>query len=730
MGAGDNSSNFYGYDSSQNKDLQSSYQSPEFTGHYGVPSSSPPAGSGPQVGPGANAPVVPPPNYGHQSGPTPDPNNKDAYQKYGGLMEQVRDRIKGMSAEGVKNAADMFYGLWQVLYDASQSIGNASDKLYTGGGQSGKGGWQSPAADAFMSRGPGATLKSMNDWQNATLNNYYALDSISGTITFAQGEIEKAYQTYKTQLASAIHDLRTNSQYSTHVEGVGEYSTEMPGIFDQNGNPNHDIMKNDPGTVQDYMNDVADKAWELSAPGRQIEHDMAQQVQYATDNFLLSGTSTIYEGPQNSVHDPAHPDLPSLPSGVPSGVPSGPSGAPPAFSGAPPTMSNALANGPQQQQQELAALNNQAPNAQQLQQSLPSTAPLNQQLQQQSQNLQAQAGQLAGGVPVVPTALAAGATNLGRVPGVSQPNTALGNRPSLSQGRGPQEAFSKQQVSRPNLSGASEEGLGGRPPASTAITRGGKKLGKVLGRRSPNAPGEGEGETAPRSTTGRPPASSAIRGKQRGTGKPGAPATPGHLTSEELATPSHQQTTSPVLNSRPPGQSGFSESEMGGRLGSTRPGSTPPVLNNKAKRARSEAEQIRPATPGSQASDSAFAPHKPSTAPIVNAPTQYLKNGAPSRFDEVPDQLRGSRPLATGRGTQRLSSRPPTEADLASRRRQAAKKKEAERLEQLFQEYLEMSERMAAGEQPWMVETPGGGVVTSNTEETAVQRPGPALGAS
>lgn len=683
---------------------------------------------------------------------TPTPGADSPEYKSHGLWEQIMARVNGANADGLQKVGDDFQAISTILTDLAKNITDSSNALYNGDGG---GGWQSPAADAFMMKGPGATLKSINDWQTAADQNSMGMYAVASAVRTAQSQINGGYPDYVQKVNQAIYWLKRINmtpadgggfQIQIGGGGSGTHMIKIPGLSGTQYRPSSDnsvTLYDNQGNLSDYSSQLdwmAEKknqfvgdaeaiAYYYSRDARTYESTMATSVSTAMSNYLYNGTSTKYEGPEDAVRDDPMEAQVRRFNNMRNSVPSGP----------PSINTNALNNQQknlqqaqdqqkhlqdiQNQQKHLQEIQNQQKQLQQLQQQQHQL----QQLQQQVPNPAQANVQTPPNAPTVDPALlaanaqlAANAANLGNVPVAPSANGLNAQANGLTAN---QAAFNKPSLSRPNLS--SPESMGNRPPANTGFNK-----GKVLGNKRLNRPqgmGNEEGEGAGRTGNQRPMSPGMNKKKQDQGLRPGSP---GNLGSEELGSMPNRPSTSPVLDgkrmSRP--SFGTGEGEEGGRLGSTRPGSNPSVLNNRARKDTKGggAEQQY----GYRTEELATPKEPGAIAPIIDGRAAQLRPGAPTSFEEVPTELRGARGLGSD-AIGRPASRPTTEAELTGRRQQQpAEKKKFDPSEAAdYQEFLEMRQQLR-GEEAWTVETPGGPVIASQPEQPVRrEEAGPMLGA-
>lgn len=688
-------------------------------------------------------PGSPPINIDY-SGPTgrPTPSaNSDAYKQLGGTMESIYPRIMGINVGQLQLVADQWASIQKLLQDVKTDIGTHSDDLSQHG-------WQSKAASAFLARGPGATMKSTEDWRAAADRNATGMKQVVGAIQDAQRTIQQQYDTYQQQMATVMAALKTPdgimklanlgqggfSEYhhgflwldegfrvngqdldlNNDGRGYGNSSTGGPQsrypLFDDNGNLNTELKANNPTAfsqaLANYKHDLMEIAYALSAPARRTESSLAGKVSTATSNNLASGYADSYEGPRNAVLDnplappsvtpPGSPSAPSAPAAphaprAPNtpNAPKAPDAPSAMFTKAPPTVPTNTATPNAAPPPPPAAPG--APNA-----APPGVPPV------------------APGMPVAatptylstagPAGTAAGTPGPPAAPGRGAPGSSPFARPSGA--------------TRPTLGGASEEGAG-RLPASPNLGK-----SRVLGQRNaktPGTPAEAESSRAGMRTPANPGASRGRALRRRPGGK--QDGMPAPVETDDLSS-TDQPTTAPVLDGRhaqfsPPRPT---NTELGSRPGTSRPGSTPGVLNNRPKaEAKKDDRAVRSAPPGTW--DEHLAPPRPNTTSVVKAPAAARSSG-PANLNEIPEQLRGAHGLGQQAAVNRLAGQPAVEPGT---RRTGTKTRPEER-RTVAQELAEI--RQALGEDAWMVDTPGGAVIENQTDQRRPAQAGPAIGAT
>jgi hypothetical protein len=244
----------------------------------------------------------------------------------GDSVEKVYWRIMGQSPGKIREIAHQWWSIYEKLGDIGSALWRESNALQNGGDGDTQGthyrhGWHSPAADAFLARGPGATIKSLDDWSRAAYNNAEGLYTLADMVDGHQTTIEGIYQDYKEHMAT----YSANLLGGLHIRSLDELA---------NGT---DYAR------QYYVDRMRNLAFEWTQKAWNVEHAMAQDYWSVTLGNLNQGTHTIYEGPHDAVVPPSTPgalmDLSGLPGGVPGGAPGLPGGVHPPAPPAPPDPS-------------------------------------------------------------------------------------------------------------------------------------------------------------------------------------------------------------------------------------------------------------------------------------------------------------------------------------------------------------------------------------------------------
>ncbi|HTJ39160.1 MAG TPA: hypothetical protein VL738_38535 [Dactylosporangium sp.] len=118
-------------------------------------------------------------------------------------IDNVYQRIMALSSEDASSAAAAWGRLGGVFDAMSQAYSKNTDQLAAGGGEGKWTAWESPAANAFYAKGPGAAMKSLHDWQAAAVANQRALNTLSGVISDYKRQMQELYDRYKAALQAA-----------------------------------------------------------------------------------------------------------------------------------------------------------------------------------------------------------------------------------------------------------------------------------------------------------------------------------------------------------------------------------------------------------------------------------------------------------------------------------------------------------------------------------------------
>ncbi|MFG1922430.1 hypothetical protein [Cryptosporangium sp. NPDC048952] len=565
---GDNG-DYYGYDSADNTKLadlryQGRHMGENFTeyGDSSVGSShfegyrqtyKPPSGGDP------NDPSST--NYDYWS-------KKDAYGRTGASgdgVEAIYHRIMAQDPDKVQALMTHWRGVAEALSAVSDTIKAKTD------GVSSK--WQSPGASQFMALGPGAAMKSVNDWYLAAIQTAVALSVVHGSLIQNRALITALYNEYKAEVGA----------YQDKIGGTGIDSAR-------------DIKGDKYGFSQRYTQYVAEIQQKYTYRAQVIESSLGDAY-WDGYNGVVGSTPGIYEGPTNAVAAPPANAL-NLP-GFPGGGPGAPGAVPPGLApSGPPVAPNAVAPAPP----AAPIAPGKAPVA--------PVAPV------------APGGPGAGPVPVVPGATPPAPIAPGTPVAPVAPGTPVAARalPVLPIAPAVMPPGKPGAPVAPGMPGALPTGAPGQPALPKALAKGG-----VLGQ--PGAgnlpPNPGGGRTPPSPASPRLPAAQQARlarpvlggsnpsappGMPGGARQPGAPGAPGARRPGAPGMPgASRQPGAPGMpgarrpgapgapgmpGARQPGVPGMPGGLQGGRPGSlpaspfgnsTRP-AAPPVLGGRAAR--------------------------------------------------------------------------------------------------------------------------------------------------
>ncbi|MDG4831676.1 hypothetical protein O7627_20555 [Solwaraspora sp. WMMD1047] len=600
---------------------------------------------------------------------------------YQDSIEKIYKRIMGQDATVVRQLADRWYEVNQVLDDLRTRVYDAASKLKDGSG--GNGGWTGQGADAFLARGPGATLLSIDAWEDAAVTNWMGTLSLAAVIENRQREMSQLWDRYTQGMVDAS---------TRYLENKGYQSVD-------------DLVPGTPGADQ-YVTFMRDNqlAWNWEA--QKVQFGMARDYWSVMNEDFAGGRATVYEGPSDAVRpNPefiARHKLDGL--GVPNISPprltpninrpniTAPTAAPDIDA---PDLSNANLTGP----------NITAPNV----------------------------------VPELTAPDGSGANLTG--PDITAPNvTAPPVAPPVLPPVLPRTLPGGLPSTSPALRPGGLPALPGKGLLSNLPTGG---TPGVL-RAGVTPTGEGLPPSMPQSRAGQPPPPPQIRRRGPAEGAPAAPANPqGNRRGPETQTPAVPTArtggnqfgsppaapSSPVLRNpratpptpRPGGPRRGDPTTHGPGGGSRGPGSSafrpdaaPPVLGRPRPKDTRAIPPIRPAVPTSDPNAPAnpLAPPPRRTTPIVGRPAR------PAPGQRVPTEsagvLRGLRKAAFGSQPGEITSRKiaPEQPEVSSTDRE-------------FEKIRKILDKEGA----WTVETPGGGVLDGARPTTPAAEPKPTLGA-
>jgi hypothetical protein len=461
-------------------------------------------------------------------------------------IEKIRYRILGQDVTQIDALSQQWFAIVMIIENLSDSIANEATALRNGG--NGGAAWTGPASDAFLARGPGAALKSLDDWKSAAVANWLGLSYLSSTVVDHQSKMTDLYNRYKAAMVSAAKEFGG---------GDPEARDEEPDL---------------------YVRWLRKSAEPWHAQAQELEFAMAQGYWQVINSHLNGGSGTIFEGPTNAVKPdpkfmgpppptmpnlgtapnlgamPPPPNLPDLPPVVPGQEPppldltlTNPDLTPPPD---PSQLPSGLTDG-----QVLTNPAGQAPGL-----DLTLTAGL---------TLTATAGFTADAELTGMTGSAPGLNGLGGGMG----NLARGMTPPAMPPK-----LKKGTLSRSAAPGEPEGGPGRGAPATPGALR---NRANKAGQNRPGAPGLDEGEEFGRpGQTGTPP---VLRGRSGGR-RPDVGMTEEEARLNRSGTPVRPGAAPPVLNRKRPDKPGTAgpgavDGPLGEEFGrSGQPGTASPVL--------------------------------------------------------------------------------------------------------------------------------------------------------
>ncbi|BCB82498.1 hypothetical protein GCM10022251_69830 [Phytohabitans flavus] len=237
--------------------------------------------------PGNETYIEPTPNFAQrfEGGISPGDESRDYYANG---IEQIYKRIMSQDSVVLYQLADQWFELNQVLDDLRTRVLKAATNLKEGGdGAGGNGGWAGAGADAFLARGPGATLKSIDDWEQASYQNWMGTLALVSVINQRRGEMVQLWREYKEAMVSQSQmwlDDPRNYNYSSNKP----YSSP-------------DDIPPKSYEAEQYITWMRDAqlAWHHKA--QKIQWDMAQDYWSTMSQDYAGGRTTVYEGPTDAV---------------------------------------------------------------------------------------------------------------------------------------------------------------------------------------------------------------------------------------------------------------------------------------------------------------------------------------------------------------------------------------------------------------------------------------------
>jgi hypothetical protein len=641
-------------------------------------------------------------HYGQHEGSS-EPFTAKAGENNTMTIEEIKARIHNMHPEKISALADQWQNAWTLLENVRSYVLQESNLLHDEH-------WHSPKArDAFLMKGPGDALAYLDVWMDATQKNVTALRHLTHIAQDARRDIDTLFAEYQQKLKDA-QNVDLTGQLSEWFDTSRYWMTSWD-----------DAKKYQ---VKQQVDEVT-KTYQLKA------QDLAYKIgnqHYDYTSMVSTGVGPPYR-PMNAVlNTPGAPPMPNLPS-----FPGGSSLKPPPPPGtvAPPpppppglTDPTALQLKPQG---DGPVVPPGTPPAQPV--VPPGTAP---------------APPPAPGPPPVQPALVAplpapppAFNNKGGPGGL--PSKVPGSLPPGSNQPAPSLPPNAAKPPNPGQLTKSAFGKGtgtGQPPGS------GQPPGKTL--RRPNGSGGAESQRGGKDLRG-PGAGEPNRSNPNQPGRPGerrkgersdgtdrVPGTP--IDAEEAFGRPSGGTAPPVLKNptgdrsrrRPGSQEELRPTaHLGGDAGDglRRDGTAPPVLNRPTRtgevppptrgrpdRKTSERDRKAPAGAGWIGADEARADAGSS---ILDAPAPPPTGSRVSKLEEIPKELRSR--AATRSTDPARAARPGTVSPELSKRRTSDEPTASQ------QQADDEAPGIVTDEQAFEVQTPGGGVVTSQREEAAYE---------
>jgi len=215
---------------------------------------------------------------------TPGEETRDYYANG---IEQIYKRIMSQDSVVLYQLADQWFELNQVLDDLRTRVLKAATNLKEGGdGAGGNGGWAGAGADAFLARGPGATLKSIDDWEQASFQNWMGTLALVSVINQRRGEMAELWRQYKESMVTqsnmwldSAHNYDIDNQRYSSIEAIPKDSYDAEQYVTW--------MRN------------AQLGWHHKA--QKLQYDMAQDYWSTMNQDYAGGRATVYEGPRDAV---------------------------------------------------------------------------------------------------------------------------------------------------------------------------------------------------------------------------------------------------------------------------------------------------------------------------------------------------------------------------------------------------------------------------------------------
>ncbi|MEJ3743591.1 hypothetical protein WEI85_09910 [Actinomycetes bacterium KLBMP 9797] len=228
-----------------------------------------------------------PPSSGSYPNSTVDWNNprmdedSDEYRAaYGSdSVEKIYKRIMAQDPAAMDKVAHQWFNVYYTLENLANRVYELSDRLKNGGGGSDKG-WTGAGADAFMARGPGATMQSIDAWRDAALINGQAAYALSFEM-----------RTYRDKMETWYRDV-----YKPHMVSMSGEALEILGadnLEEIEDRPGDDGLR--------YVNLMRHASDHKVEEARAIQSEMAEAYRRVSYEEFAGGTETVYEGPSNAV---------------------------------------------------------------------------------------------------------------------------------------------------------------------------------------------------------------------------------------------------------------------------------------------------------------------------------------------------------------------------------------------------------------------------------------------
>ncbi|MBX6723915.1 MAG: hypothetical protein IRY92_11895, partial [Dactylosporangium sp.] len=194
-------------------------------------------------------------------------------------IERIYKRVMAQNPGPLQQLSDQWWKMYLVLDDISGRVRKAAMGLkYGGDGTSTSGrGWTGKGADAFLARGPGATLKSLDDWKSAALKNYTGAAALAGVIGRYRSQMKQLWDEYRQSMVTYSNQWLQNHGYSSIDEIDGTRMADR------------------------YVQDLRVESWSWSKRAQKIQYEMAREYWSVMNEELGGGRATVYEGPTNAI---------------------------------------------------------------------------------------------------------------------------------------------------------------------------------------------------------------------------------------------------------------------------------------------------------------------------------------------------------------------------------------------------------------------------------------------